>query len=143
MRAMVSCVVAAGDAPMAISWLRDGQPLGQPLRGSHLNPGVEGLQVVPHGSFTSSLVLDRAALEHAGNYTCVARNEAREAAHTAALLVRGRTRQLLSKPAVLHRGSSGTAKHLHSQLAPNHLFSTKDILSEDDFTSALLRSYIS
>ena len=63
---------------------------------------VQGLQVVPHGSFTSSLVLEGAALEHAGNYTCVARNEAREAAHTAPLLVRGRTRQLLSQPAVWH-----------------------------------------
>ncbi|XP_042228251.1 LOW QUALITY PROTEIN: Down syndrome cell adhesion molecule-like protein Dscam2 [Homarus americanus] len=78
MRTTVTCDVQMGDPPMTLMWLRDGHVL---------SPSVD-LQISQHDTFSSSLVLTHVRPHHAGNYTCVARNEAREVRYTAQLLVR-------------------------------------------------------
>ncbi|KAK7069521.1 hypothetical protein SK128_017934 [Halocaridina rubra] len=52
---------------------------------------VSDLQVSQHDSFSSILALSHVRPSHSGNYTCVARNEAKEVRFTAELLVRAPT----------------------------------------------------
>lgn len=65
---------------MQISWLHNGVPL----------IGDTYLSIRKHDDFSSNLMLSPVQKEHAGNYTCLARNDAREARYTAELLVRGK-----------------------------------------------------
>nr|XP_053639082.1 cell adhesion molecule Dscam2-like [Cherax quadricarinatus] len=78
MRTAVTCDVQMGDPPMTLLWLYEG----------HVLTPTADLQLSQHDSFSSSLVLTHVRPHHAGNYTCVARNEAREVRYTAQLLVR-------------------------------------------------------
>ncbi|XP_059489075.1 cell adhesion molecule Dscam2-like isoform X3 [Neocloeon triangulifer] len=78
-RAGVQCFVTKGDLPLEIRWQHDGEDLG-----GNPKPGVVVSQL---SSFTSSLSFDILGPEHAGNYTCVARNNAAETRHSSQLLV--------------------------------------------------------
>ncbi|XP_069936199.1 cell adhesion molecule Dscam2-like [Cherax quadricarinatus] len=78
MRTTVTCDVQMGDPPLTLLWLRD----------EHVLAPTADLQLSQHDSFSTSLVLAHVRPHHAGNYTCVARNEAREVRYTAELLVR-------------------------------------------------------
>ncbi|XP_047741073.1 Down syndrome cell adhesion molecule-like protein Dscam2 [Hyalella azteca] len=77
MRARVSCLVALGDPPLTIRWLKDGLPLDTPM--------VHDIIMTHPDDYTSSIVLAAVEPRHAGNYTCLARNPARETSYTAVL----------------------------------------------------------
>lgn len=78
-RVGVQCVVSKGDSPLTIHWLKDGEQLRQ----------GDGLVLRTLDEFTSVLSIGALAPEHGGNYTCVARNTAAQAAYSAPLSVNG------------------------------------------------------
>lgn len=84
-RVGVQCVVSKGDAPLNIHWLKDGQALTQ----------GDGLMLRTLDEFTSVLSIGALAREHGGNYTCVARNAAAQAAYSAPLSVNGTVARVL------------------------------------------------
>ena len=78
-RAGVACVVSAGDLPIKIKWLKDGQPLDNSLGGT-----------VSTADFTSFLSFSRVSRVHNGNYTCLAENPAASASYSAPMIVQGK-----------------------------------------------------
>ncbi|UXI18790.1 hypothetical protein NH340_JMT04733 [Sarcoptes scabiei] len=64
MRSMVMCSVIAGDPPIRIHWLKDGQPL--------LSSVSHKIEMV--NEFTSSITFQALKRHHAGRYTCIASN---------------------------------------------------------------------
>lgn len=80
-RAGVQCFVTKGDLPLEIKWQHNGEDV------TNLNPS--NVVVSQLSAFTSSLQFDVLGPEHAGNYTCVARNNAAETRHSSQLLVNG------------------------------------------------------
>ncbi|CAH0547661.1 unnamed protein product [Brassicogethes aeneus] len=81
MRTRTVCGVSAGDPPLAVSWLKDGQPLTPAL-------GVNVSALDPYSSLLSISALDS---RHSGDFTCVASNPASEVRYTAKLQVKGNT----------------------------------------------------
>jgi len=79
-RVGVQCVVGKGDPPLEIRWLKDERPL----------TASDGVLVRALDQFTSVLSIGALARDLGGNYTCVARNPAAAAAHSALLHVNGR-----------------------------------------------------
>lgn len=75
---MVTCVISSGDLPLRLEWLFEGSP-----------KLPEGVTTYTHGEDDLSLRIASAAPSHAGNYTCVARNQAAQVSHEAALIVHG------------------------------------------------------
>lgn len=73
--ARVMCTVVAGDTPLNITWLKDGQSLQK---------GVQHLD-----DFTVILSLSHLSLFDSGNYTCEASNSAGTAVHSSILKVKG------------------------------------------------------
>ncbi|XP_048512285.1 Down syndrome cell adhesion molecule-like protein Dscam2 isoform X3 [Athalia rosae] len=75
-RVHVTCVVSEGDAPIKITWLKDGRSL-------------KPEEVTTHqiGEYDLALRIQSASPAHDGNYTCVASNDASKSTHTALLLV--------------------------------------------------------
>ena len=118
MRTRVTCLVALGDLPLSLLWLKDGQLL--------TSPELHDITVTQPDDFTSSLVLPTVEPRHAGNYTCKASNPAREASFTAQLNVHGTRIIILQGPAFVC---------LEHQELPRHLrilcwiFSTKCCLN--------------
>ncbi|KAL4143242.1 hypothetical protein QTP88_005598 [Uroleucon formosanum] len=76
----ILCSASSGDTPMHFSWTVDGRRLADAANGDRLK--VQRLD-----ELTSLLSLTRASPENAGNYSCVARNEAGSASRTATLKV--------------------------------------------------------
>ncbi|XP_033322595.1 Down syndrome cell adhesion molecule 2 isoform X9 [Megalopta genalis] len=83
MRTRTVCGVAAGDPPLTISWLKDGQsPFPLP-------PNLASVANVSQlDSYSSLLSITNLAAEHSGDYTCVAANPAAEVRYTAKLQVK-------------------------------------------------------
>ncbi|GIY30992.1 down syndrome cell adhesion molecule-like protein 1 [Caerostris extrusa] len=77
MRASVSCSVPTGDAPIRISWLKDGIPLS-------LESGIS-LEMID--DFVSTLIFKSLRQEHSGTYSCVAYNDAATVNYTVPLSV--------------------------------------------------------
>lgn len=77
-RAGVACVVSAGDLPIKIKWLKDGQPLDNSLGGT-----------VSTADFTSFLSFPRVSRVHNGNYTCLAENPAASSSYSTPMIVQG------------------------------------------------------
>uniref|UniRef100_A0A0P4WN52 Down syndrome cell adhesion molecule-like protein Dscam2 n=2 Tax=Scylla olivacea TaxID=85551 RepID=A0A0P4WN52_SCYOL len=77
MQIRATCLVQEGDQPVRYAWTKDARPLDARL-------GVRTSQL---DAFTSILVIERAAAEHSGNYTCTASNAAAASATTARLTV--------------------------------------------------------
>ncbi|KAF3428323.1 hypothetical protein E2986_02509 [Frieseomelitta varia] len=83
MRTRTVCGVAAGDPPLTISWLKDGQsPFPLP---PNLASVANISQLDPYSSLLS---ITNLAAEHSGDYTCVAANPAAEVRYTAKLQTR-------------------------------------------------------
>ncbi|CAN8026902.1 unnamed protein product, partial [Ixodes persulcatus] len=78
-RASVTCSVPEGDAPIRLSWLRDGVPIS-----SSSSPGVTLGHV---DDFISTLVFKSLREEHTAVYTCLASNEAALVNYSAPLVV--------------------------------------------------------
>lgn len=79
----ILCSASSGDTPMHFSWTVDGRRLADAANGDRLK--VQRLD-----ELTSLLSLTKASPENAGNYSCVARNEAGSASRTATLKVMGK-----------------------------------------------------
>ena len=75
----VNCLIYLGDLPMDISWLFNGQPIN----------AYTGVTIVKGGKKISLLSIDSVHGGHAGNYTCIAKNEADTTSYTAELVVNG------------------------------------------------------
>lgn len=75
----VNCAVTKGDLPIEIFWLFNGQPI---FTG-------EGIIITKSGHRVSMLTIESVNSGHAGNYSCLARNKAREVRHSSQLKVLG------------------------------------------------------
>ncbi|CAG0912292.1 unnamed protein product [Notodromas monacha] len=73
----LSCYVAKGDVPLTISWNFHGKSVEK-------SPNISTQKV---GTRTSLLTLENVHFEHSGTYTCVAKNDAGTAQHSADLTV--------------------------------------------------------
>ncbi|GAB6020837.1 Down syndrome cell adhesion molecule-like protein 1 [Chamberlinius hualienensis] len=80
MRAHVSCAISEGDLPVTFQWLKDQETIGPNL----------GIVIRNYDAQTQSLSIENVGSTHSGNYTCVVRNKAGTASHTAVLYVRVR-----------------------------------------------------
>lgn len=78
----LTCYVARGDEPIAVSWTLDGIPL------DNSRPGVNLVNV---GSKTSLLTMSNVNHYSDGEYRCVARNPAGISSYSANLTVYGKT----------------------------------------------------
>lgn len=78
-RAQISCVIEKGDPPFTIKWYKDWQPL--------MN---DDLKVYGYDSHSSTVVVDKVQAQHAGNYTCQAKNDVAVDEFTAVLVVSGK-----------------------------------------------------
>ncbi|KAJ8673981.1 hypothetical protein QAD02_005243 [Eretmocerus hayati] len=84
MRTRTVCGVSAGDPPLTISWLKDGQsPFPLPAKLASV------VNVSQLDLYSSLLSISNLAAEHSGDYTCVAANPAAEVRYTAKLQVKG------------------------------------------------------
>ncbi|XP_048588601.1 Down syndrome cell adhesion molecule-like protein 1 isoform X2 [Nematostella vectensis] len=72
-----TCVVAEGDMPCNITWLRDGKPLYS----------IPGDLEIMTSQFISSLSIPQVMQRHQGVYTCIVGNRAGIARHSAQLIV--------------------------------------------------------
>ena len=95
-----TCFVSEGDPPMLVSWFRDGSAV----------ESDETTRITRIDEVTSLLAISDLSSQHAGNYSCVAKNSVAVVSVTASLVVRGnitalRTLSLhaaLSAPAPAH-----------------------------------------
>ena len=76
----ISCTIIKGDLPVNLTWLFNDEPIG---------PGRSDISIVA-SQRVSFLSIDSVAAEHAGKYSCVARNAAGSDSHSANLSVNGR-----------------------------------------------------
>ena len=81
-----TCFVSQGDPPMLVSWFRDG----------HKVESSETTRITRIDEVTSLLVISNLTSDHAGNYSCVAKNEVAVVSVTAALVVKGNLAQSTS-----------------------------------------------
>jgi hypothetical protein len=75
MRLVVICAVLAGDSPISINWLKDGDPL------------TDDLEVEMVNEFTSSITFNSLSPKHSGKYTCIANNNAAQTNYSSVLTV--------------------------------------------------------
>ena len=80
--AALTCSVAKGDTPMTIEWTFEGRPVAD----------LNGVRVISGGSRVSLLTIESVGAEHSGLYTCMAKNAAGKASHSARLTVKGQYR---------------------------------------------------
>ncbi|XP_068082078.1 cell adhesion molecule Dscam1 [Anabrus simplex] len=78
-RVGLQCLVAKGDEPLTITWLKDETEV--------TSLQLPSLTVRNLGAFSSALLIDRLATEHGGVYTCQASNAAATASHSVTLAV--------------------------------------------------------
>lgn len=81
----LTCTVTKGDMPIEIVWLFNETPL---------NSG-DGVLVSRSGRKISIMSIDSIQASHRGNYSCVAKNDAGEASHSALLHVNGTKHHIL------------------------------------------------
>lgn len=81
MRAHVSCAISQGDLPVTFEWLKDGDLISSDM----------GIFTRKYDENTESLSIENVESRHSGNYSCIIRNVAGKAMHTAQLMVRGKS----------------------------------------------------
>ena len=74
--ANLQCIVSSGDTPITISWSFPGH--------QHESYGISTVKVAER---VSLLTINEVRAEHAGNYTCIAKNQAGSVSRTAELLI--------------------------------------------------------
>lgn len=75
----VLCTVHKGDFPIGIRWTLNGKPIAN----------FQGISTMRTNKRSSQLTIDSINAEHAGEYTCIAKNDAGTASHKAVLHVNG------------------------------------------------------
>lgn len=101
-RTSVMCTISSGDLPVTINWLKDGQ-----LLTSNITQAKKVQVKLDHDS--STLKFGHVRLDHAGNYTCVAKNRVGIQARSAQLIVLGEPRWVREpshEPIVATRGQT-------------------------------------
>ncbi|XP_044016307.1 Down syndrome cell adhesion molecule-like protein Dscam2 isoform X2 [Aphidius gifuensis] len=130
-RAQVTCVIEKGDPPFTITWAKDGDKLsgssttnyGNQLNTNNhknsLTNGIIGLRFTSMDPHSSTILIDRVTANHAGNYTCLARNSVAEVSSTAQLVVRVPPRWIM-EPQDVHapEGMSKLVLHCHADGFP-------------------------
>lgn len=81
----VQCVVSKGDLPLEIEWMFNGRPVLQDQK---------DLIVSNSGKRLKMLTIESVVARHAGEYTCVASNEAGSSSRSAVLDVNGTNHKL-------------------------------------------------
>lgn len=76
----LTCSISKGDSPIEISWLHQNSTIN-----------TEGVSVMKMNSKISMLSIDSARADHAGIYTCIAKNLAGSSSYSAILNVNGTT----------------------------------------------------
>ncbi|RWS27846.1 Down syndrome cell adhesion molecule-like protein Dscam2, partial [Leptotrombidium deliense] len=76
-RASALCTVSSGDLPILIQWFKDNIPLS-----NH-----KGILVNVVADYSSTLLFESLTLDHKGNYTCIATNDAGTVSHTASMII--------------------------------------------------------
>lgn len=76
---IVSCAVTKGDLPLEIVWLLNGKSVDD----------IIGITVDDSKKRISQLIIDSVSAEHAGQYTCSAKNKAGSTTFSATLNVNG------------------------------------------------------
>ena len=79
--ATISCGATKGDLPMYITWL---------FNGKEMHSNDNGILITKNGQRISVLSIESVSYDHAGNYTCVARNKAGFVQHSSELKVIGK-----------------------------------------------------
>lgn len=77
----ILCSVSSGDMPINFMWTKNGRLM---------NINKKNIKVQELDEFTSMFSLTRVSLEDAGNYSCIAQNDAGSDSHTAFLKVMGK-----------------------------------------------------
>lgn len=77
--ASVQCLILGGDLPMAIQWLLNAKALDT----------VHGVSLSKIGKRVNVLTIESISGQHAGNYTCRAKNVAGTTSYSAQLIVNG------------------------------------------------------
>lgn len=96
------CTTSSGETPVSFAWLKDGQILTAQLAQSRR------ILIKPDQD-SSTLKISSVRLDHAGNYTCLAKNRFGSQLHSAQLVVHGEPRWLKEpqlEPIVATRGQS-------------------------------------
>lgn len=75
----LTCYVSKGDTPLTILWMVNGKKVEL----------LSGVSTVPIGQRTSLLTINSVEAHHAGEYQCLALNEAGQSTHSAILNVNG------------------------------------------------------
>ncbi|XP_046410303.1 dscam family member AbsCAM isoform X7 [Neodiprion pinetum] len=113
MRTRTVCGVAAGDPPLTISWLKDGQnPFQLPPK---LASAANVSQLDPYSSLLS---ISSLSAEHSGDYTCVAANPAAEVRYTAKLQVKVPPRWIVEPTDISVERNKHVALHCQAQGVP-------------------------
>lgn len=92
-RASIMCTISSGDLPIAISWFRNEQPIGE-LAGEQQAANLaastlRGVRISRVSDYSSTLLFESLLAEHTANYTCLARNDAGQVSHQAPMIVQG------------------------------------------------------
>lgn len=101
-RSSVLCTISSGDLPVSINWLKDGQLLTPQV-------ATNRKIIIKPDSDQSTLKFASVRLDHAGNYTCVAKNKAGIQAHSAQLIVHSEPHWIKeppTEPIVASRGQT-------------------------------------
>ncbi|XP_071455064.1 cell adhesion molecule Dscam1, partial [Hetaerina americana] len=75
MRAAISCQILEGDLPVTFSWERDGHAIPSASPSGSIS-SISSATTRRLDEYSSSLVIEKLAASHAGNYTCIAQNVA-------------------------------------------------------------------
>lgn len=75
----VHCTISGGDLPVRVRWTLNGQSIDPSL----------SILLDKHGQRIHNLLIDSISAKHAGNYTCIAENNAGLIQHSAELIVNG------------------------------------------------------
>lgn len=75
----VQCSLSTGDMPVKFSWTLNGKPLTD----------IQGVNIASFGKKTSVISIESVDEHHAGNYSCLAENNAGIASHSSILTVKG------------------------------------------------------
>lgn len=81
----ISCYVNKGDMPLSFSWSLNG----------HSVDSEQGINLALFGKKTALLNIDTVQHSHAGNYTCLAKNNAGVSSSSAELIVKGTSKLII------------------------------------------------
>ena len=79
-RIVAQCTVSSGDTPIHVTWTKDDKPL----------ESITGVVVREIDQFTVMMMIGHLTSEHAGNYSCIAKNDAASISESASLHVNGK-----------------------------------------------------